>query len=78
VRYADDVYGFVKSVVCDHREAEDMSQTLFREPDADHRQYEKREVPFTAWILRVIRDAALDHIAPPTDPIEEVRTSARS
>jgi hypothetical protein len=29
VRYADDVYGFVNSIVRDHHEAEDITQNLF-------------------------------------------------
>jgi hypothetical protein len=29
IRYADDVYGFVNSIVRDHHEAEDITQNLF-------------------------------------------------
>ena len=37
-------------------------------------KYEQREVPFTAWILRVARNAALDHMrARRAIPTEDVR-----
>ena len=76
VRYADDVCGFVQSIVRDSYEAEDITQNVFAKlPKAIHK-YEQREVPFTAWILRVARNAALDHVrARRMVPCEEVRTS---
>src|SRR5262245_24626111 len=37
-------------------------------------KYEEREVPFAAWIMRVARNAALDHVrARRQIPVEEVR-----
>ena len=37
-------------------------------------KYEQREVPFDAWILRVARNAALDHLrAKRAIPTEEIR-----
>jgi len=72
-RYADDVLGYVKSFVRDHHEAEDITQNVFAKLMKAIRKYEPREVPFTAWILRVARNAALDHLrsrrAVPTDEI---------
>jgi RNA polymerase sigma-70 factor (ECF subfamily) len=39
-------------------------------------RYEQRDVPFAAWILRVARNAALDHVRARREvPFEEVRTS---
>jgi RNA polymerase sigma-70 factor, ECF subfamily len=76
VRYADDVYGFVNSIVRDHHEAEDITQNLFAKLMRIIVKYEQREVPFSAWILRVARNAALDHMrARRQIPFEEVRTS---
>jgi RNA polymerase sigma-70 factor (ECF subfamily) len=76
VRYADDVYGFVNSIVRDHHEAEDITQNLFAKLMRIIGKYEQREVPFSAWILRVARNAALDHMrARRQIPFEEVRTS---
>jgi RNA polymerase sigma-70 factor (ECF subfamily) len=62
VRYADDVYGFVNSLVRDHHDAEDITQSLFAKLMRIIGKYEQREVPFSAWILRVARNAALDHM----------------
>ena len=76
VRYADDVYGFVNSIVRDHHEAEDITQNLFAKLMRIIGKYEQREVPFSAWIMRVARNAALDHLrARRQIPFEEVRTS---
>jgi RNA polymerase sigma-70 factor, ECF subfamily len=76
VRYADDVYGFVNSIVRNHHEAEDITQNLFAKLMRIIGKYEQREVPFSAWILRVARNAALDHMrARRQIPFEEVRTS---
>jgi RNA polymerase sigma-70 factor, ECF subfamily len=74
VRYADDVLRFVTSVVRDHHEAEDITQNVFAKLMKAIGRYEQREVPFDAWILRVARNAALDHLrAKRAIPTEEVR-----
>ena len=74
VRYADDVYGFVNSIVRDSHAAEDITQNVFGKLMNAIKRYEQREVPFSAWILRVARNAALDHMrARRQIPVEEVR-----
>jgi RNA polymerase sigma-70 factor (ECF subfamily) len=76
VRYADDVYGYVQSIVRDRHEAEDITQSLFARLLGKIQRYEPRQVPFSAWMLRVARNAALDHLrARRQIPFEEVRTS---
>ena len=76
VRYADDVCGYVQSIVRDPHEAEDITQSLFAKLLNKIQRYEQRQVPFSAWILRVARNAALDHIrARRQIPFEEVRTT---
>lgn len=76
VRYADDVQRFVQSIVRDVHEAEDITQDVFSKLITKIRKYEEREVPFAAWIIRVSRNAALDHLrAKRQIPVEEVRTS---
>jgi RNA polymerase sigma-70 factor, ECF subfamily len=76
VRYADDVCGYVQSIVRDPHEAEDITQSLFAKLLGKIQRYEQRQVPFSAWILRVARNAALDHLrARRQIPFEEVRTS---
>jgi len=74
VRYAPDVQRYVASFVQDHHEAEDITQNVFAKLMSAIGKYEQRDVPFTAWILRVARNAALDHMrAKRAIPTEEVR-----
>ncbi len=74
VRYADDVQRFVMSVVRDPHDAEDITQNVFAKLMTAIQKYEERDVPFDAWIIRVSRNAALDHLrAKRTIPTEEVR-----
>jgi len=74
VRYAPDVQRFVNSLVKDHHEAEDITQNVFAKLIKAIHKYEPREVPFAAWIMRVARNAALDHLrARRAVPTEEVR-----
>lgn len=74
VRYAADVLRYVRSFVGDHHEAEDITQNVFVKLMAVIGKYEPREVPFAAWILRVARNAALDHLrARRATPCEDVR-----
>ena len=76
VRYADDVRGYVQSIVRDPHDAEDITQNVFAKLMRAILKYEQREVPFAAWILRVARNAALDHMrARRLVPVEDVRTS---
>ena len=74
-RFADDVKGYLRSILGDVHEAEDVTQQVFVKLFGAIGKYEQREVPFFAWILRVARNMALDHIrARRTVPVEEVRT----
>lgn len=74
VRYAADVRRYVESFVKDHHEAEDITQDVFIKLIRVIDRYEPREVPFAGWILRVARNAALDHLrARRATPCEEVR-----
>ena len=75
--YADDIYGYVRSIVHDHHEAEDVTQQVFAKLIGVIGSYKEREVPFFAWILRVARNAAIDHIRKRRlVPVEEVRAVA--
>ena len=76
VRYADDIRGYVCSIVRDPHEAEDITQNVFAKLMTSILRYERRETPFAAWILRVARNVALDHVrARRQIPFAEVRTS---
>ena len=73
LRYADNVYGYVCSIVRDEWEAEDVTQHIFAKLLTQLARYEPRVVPFSAWILRVAHNAAVDHVrARRPVPIEEV------
>jgi RNA polymerase sigma-70 factor (ECF subfamily) len=73
-RYADNVYGYVRSIVHDQHEAEDITQHVFAKLIHVIGKYEERDVPFFAWILRVARNVAVDHIRRHRAiPVEEVR-----
>jgi RNA polymerase sigma-70 factor (ECF subfamily) len=75
--YADNVYGYVRSIVRDHHEAEDVTQHVFAKLIKVIGSYEEREVPFFAWVLRVAHNVAVDHIRQQQRlvPVEEVRPS---
>jgi RNA polymerase sigma-70 factor, ECF subfamily len=74
VRYADNVYGYVRSIVRDDHEAEDVTQQVFAKLMTVLVKYEDREIPFSAWILRVARNVALDHARQRRPiPCEEIR-----
>jgi RNA polymerase sigma-70 factor (ECF subfamily) len=73
-RYADNVCGYVRSIVHDQHEAEDITQQVFAKLIKVIAKYEERDVPFFAWILRVSRNVAIDHIRRQRAiPVEEVR-----
>ncbi len=78
VRYSADVQRFVASIIKDHHEAEDITQNIFAKLMTGIKKYDEQNVPFTAWIMRVARNAALDHMRikraiPMEDPhVEEI------
>ncbi|HTU77619.1 MAG TPA: sigma-70 family RNA polymerase sigma factor [Solirubrobacteraceae bacterium] len=73
-RYADNVHGYVQSIVHDAHEAEDVTQQVFAKLIRVIDKYEERDVPFFAWILRVARNMAVDHLRRQRlIPVEEVR-----
>jgi RNA polymerase sigma-70 factor (ECF subfamily) len=79
VHYADNIYGYVRSIVHDHHEAEDVTQHIFAKLIHVIGSYQERDVPFFAWMLRVARNAAVDHIRQRRlVPVEEVRTAQAS
>jgi RNA polymerase sigma-70 factor, ECF subfamily len=74
LRYADNVYGYVRSIVHDEYEAEDVTQHVFTKLMTALPKYEQRDVPFAGWILRVARNVALDHVRKRRPiPCDEIR-----
>lgn len=75
LRYADNIYGYVCSIVRDEHEAEDVTQQIFAKLMTALQRYEPRSVPFSAWILRIAHNAAIDSMrARRAVPCEEVRS----
>jgi RNA polymerase sigma-70 factor (ECF subfamily) len=74
-RYADNVYGYLCGITRDEHEAEDITQAVFAKLMTSIGGYHERGVPFSAWLLRVARNAALDHLRKQRSiPVEEVRS----
>jgi RNA polymerase sigma-70 factor (ECF subfamily) len=73
VRYSDNVYGYICSIVRDDQEAEDLTQHVFMKLITVIVQYQDHGIPFSGWLLRLARNVALDHLRRrrPT-PTEEV------
>lgn len=73
VRYSDNVYGYICSIVRDEQEAEDLTQHVFLKLMTAIVQYDDRGIPFSGWLLRLARNVAFDHLRRrrPT-PTEEV------
>jgi RNA polymerase sigma-70 factor, ECF subfamily len=77
VRYSDNVYGYVRSFIHDPHEAEDVTQQVFAKLIHVIGKYEERDVPFFAWVLRVARNLAVDHLRRQRAiPVEDVRATA--
>jgi len=62
VRYSDNVYGYIRSIVRDEREAEDLTQHVFMKLISVIVKYDDRGIPFSGWLLRLARNVALDHL----------------
>lgn len=62
LRFADNVYGYARSIVSDDHEAEDVTQQVFTRLITAIRRYEPRGVPFSAWLMRVTHNMAVDHV----------------
>ena len=66
LRYADNVYGYVCSIVRDEHEAEDVTQQIFAKLMTALAALRAALRPFSAWILRIAHNAAIDsHARPP-------------
>lgn len=62
LRFADNVYGYACSILRDEHEAEDVTQQVFARLMTALARYEQRAVPFSAWILRITHNLAIDHM----------------
>lgn len=77
VCYSDNVYGYVRSIVRDDHEAEDVTQQVFAKLITTLVKYDDRGVPFFAWLLRIARNVAIDHLranrSTPTEAVLDPR-----
>ncbi|MGH2853322.1 MAG: RNA polymerase sigma factor [Solirubrobacteraceae bacterium] len=80
VRYSENVYGYVRSIVRDEKEAEDLTQHVFLKLITVICKYDDRGIPFSGWLLRLARNVALDHLrrrrATPTEEVFGADTHA--
>jgi RNA polymerase sigma-70 factor (ECF subfamily) len=61
LRYSDYVYSYVRSIVRDDHDAEDVTQQVFAKLMRVIGKYQQRETPFSGWILRLAHNQAIDH-----------------
>jgi RNA polymerase sigma-70 factor (ECF subfamily) len=73
VRYSHNIYGYVRSIVRDDHDAEDVTQHVFAKLITALAKYDERGVPFFAWLLRLAHNVAIDHLrGRRATPAEEV------
>jgi RNA polymerase sigma-70 factor (ECF subfamily) len=73
VRYSHNIYGYVRSIVHDEHEAEDITQHVFAKLMTVLVKYDERGVPFFGWLLRLAHNASIDHLrSRRATPAEEV------
>ncbi len=75
LRYSNNVYGYVRSIVRDDYEAEDITQHVFAKLMTAIVKYTDCGLPFFAWLLRLSKNVAIDHLrSSRTTPSEELST----
>jgi RNA polymerase sigma-70 factor, ECF subfamily len=79
VTYSHNIYGYVRSIVRDDHEAEDVTQHVFAKLMTTIGKYDDRGVPFFAWLIRMARNVAIDHLrANRLTPIETLPDTGSS
>src|SRR6201997_1227154 len=82
ITYSQNIYGYVRSIVRDDYEAEDVTQHVFAKLMTTLVKYDDRGVPFFAWLIRMARNVAIDHLRAnrltPTETVIDPDLSAGS
>jgi RNA polymerase sigma-70 factor, ECF subfamily len=82
VSYSHNIYGYVRSIVRDDHEAEDVTQHVFAKLMTAIGKYDERGVPFFAWLLRMARNVAIDHLRAnrltPVETLPDLGTSSEA
>ena len=62
LRHSDAVYRYVRTIVREDHEAEDVTQQVFAKLLTVLPAYRPQDVPFAAWLRRVAHNVAVDHL----------------
>jgi RNA polymerase sigma-70 factor, ECF subfamily len=62
IRFSGNVRRYVESIVHEPHDAEDITHNVFLKLFGCMERYDERRAPFSAWLLRIARNAALDHL----------------
>ena len=71
LRYSGNVYGYARSIVRNDHDAEDVVQQVFTRMLTAIQNYEQRSVPFSAWLLRITHNMAIDYLRRRTPVCED-------
>jgi RNA polymerase sigma-70 factor (ECF subfamily) len=71
-RYSGNVYGYARSIVRNDHDAEDVVQQVFTRMMTAIQSYEQRSVPFSAWLLRITHNMAIDYVRRRTPIVDEL------
>lgn len=75
IRFAGSVRRYVQSIVHEPHDAEDITHNVFVKVFGCMERYDERIAPFSAWLLRIARNAAVDHLrrsrAVPSDELAQ-------
>ena len=62
VRFSPHVHAYVRRIVANRDDADDVTQQTFAKLLTELWRYEPGDAPFGAWMLRVSHNAAIDHL----------------
>jgi RNA polymerase sigma-70 factor, ECF subfamily len=80
ILYADRVHRYLRSMVLNAQDAEDLTNQTFTRMLERIDRFEARGVPFSAWLFRIAKNLAIDHFRASArelpDPVEDSGCSA--